>query len=48
MTEKSRTSKPRKADREELRRLAQEASATLQKIPDEDIVEATRKSRDEH
>ena len=35
-------------DREELQRLAQEASTILQKIPDEAIVDAIRKSRDQH
>lgn len=36
------------ADREELHRLAREASTILQKVPDDAIVEAIRKSRDEH
>jgi hypothetical protein len=36
------------ADREELRRLAGEASVILRKVPDEAIVEAIRKSRDQH
>ena len=34
--------------REELHRLAREASTILQKVPDDAIVEAIRKSRDEH
>jgi len=44
---KSHASKPEKDDLEELRRLAEEASIILQKIPDEHIIEAIRKSRDE-
>jgi len=36
------------ADIQELRRLAEEASTILQKVPDEAIVEAIRKSRDQH
>lgn len=41
------TREAKQADREELRRLAEEARAILQKVPDETIVEAIRKSRDE-
>ena len=42
------TREAQQADREELRRLAEEASAILQKVPDEAIVEAIRKSREQH
>ncbi len=42
------TREDEQTDREELRRLAAEASAILQKIPDEAIVKAIRKSRDQH
>lgn len=42
------TQEAEQADREELRSLAREASAILQKVPDEAIVKAIRKSRDEH
>ncbi len=45
---KSHASKHEKDDLEELRRLAEEASIILQKIPDEHIIEAIRKSRDQH
>ena len=41
------TREAQQADREELRWLAEEARAILQKVPDEAIVEAVRKSRDE-
>jgi len=36
------------ADIQELQHLAEEASTILQKVPDEAIVEAIRKSRDQH
>jgi len=42
------TREAQQADREELRRLAEEARAILQKVPDEAIVEAIRKSREQH
>lgn len=42
------TREAEQVDREELQRLAEEASAILQKVPDEHIVEAIRKSRDQH
>lgn len=42
------TREDEQTDREELRRLAAEASAILQKIPDDAIVKAIRKSRDQH
>lgn len=37
-----------KANQEELKRSMDEASKILQKVSDEDIVKAIRKSRDEH
>ena len=42
------TREAKQADREELHQLAKEASTILQKISDEAIVQAIRKSRDEH
>ena len=42
------TREAEQADLQELRRLAEEASTILQKVPDEAIVEAIRKSRDQH
>jgi hypothetical protein len=48
MTEKSRTPQPRKANREELKQIAEEASTLLQKTPDKAIAEATRKSRNQN
>ena len=42
------TREAEQADLQELQRLAEEASTILQKVSDEAIVEAIRKSRDEH
>ena len=42
------TREAEQADHQELQRLAEEASTILQKVPDEAIVEAIRKSRDQH
>lgn len=42
------TREAEQADLQELQRLAEEASTILQKVPDEAIVEAIRKSRDQH
>lgn len=42
------TREAEQADIQELQRLAEEASTILQKVPDEAIVEAIRKSRDQH
>ncbi len=42
------THEDEQANREELRQLAAEASTILQKVPEEAIVKAIRKSRDQH
>ena len=42
------TREAEQADLQELQRLAEEASTILQKVSDEAIVEAIRKSRDQH
>jgi hypothetical protein len=42
------TREAEQTDLQELQRLADEASMILQKVSDEAIVEAIRKSRDEH
>ena len=42
------TREAEQADFQELQRLAEEASTILQKVSDEAIVEAIRKSRDQH
>ena len=42
------TREAQQADREEPQELAREASEILQKVPDEAIVQAIRKTRDEH
>jgi len=48
ITRDTLTREAKKADLQELRRLAEEASMILQKVPDEAKVEAIRKSRDQH
>ena len=45
---KALTHEDERADREELRQLAAEASTILQKVPENAIVKAIRKSRDQH
>lgn len=42
------TREAQQADQTELRELAKEAAAILEKIPEEAIIEAIRKSRDQH